>query len=327
MNLEDLYRLLRSSHVQAQGIVDTIDEPLVVLDERTVVLEANRAFFATFLVERDDTIGASLYNLGNGQWNMPALRRLISEVIPKSAAVIDYEVTHTFPVVGHRTFLLTARRLFRPDNNSTNILLVFSDVTEDRAKARESSLLYSELRHRLINLPGVVQALANQTETEGRTAEEYKATFLGRFQALAKAQSLMSGGSTLVNLATLVSELLSSLRGEQLVMTGGPSVAVADKQVVPLAMIVRELPTNAFKYGALSQEAGTVEVSWQVTPRTLTHRRFISSGGKHAVRRSPRPNEQERGPISSRRSRGSVYTERWKPNSTVAVYEQTSFSR
>lgn len=157
MDLEDLYRLLRSSHVQAQGIVDTIDEPLVVLDERAIVLEANRAFFATFLVERDDTIGASLFNLGNGQWNIPELGRLVSDIVPKSAAVIDYKVTHTFPDVGNRTFLLTARRLFKPDNNSTNILLALTDVTEDRAKQRESSLLFSELRHRLINLLGVVQ--------------------------------------------------------------------------------------------------------------------------------------------------------------------------
>jgi len=264
MNLEDLYRLLRSSHVQAQGIVDTIDEPLVVLDERAVVLEANRAFFATFMVERDDTIGTSLYKLGNGQWNIPELRRLIADIIPRSAAVIDYEVTHAFPVVGLRTFLLTARRLSKPDNNSTHILLVFTDVTEDRAKERESSLLYSELRHRLINLLGVVQAIANQIETTGRTAEEYKATFLGRFQSLAKAQALMAGGSSSIDLATLLSQVLSSVSSEQLVMSGGPSITLSDKQVVPLAMIFGELATNAFKYGALSQEGGTVEVSWQI---------------------------------------------------------------
>lgn len=266
MNLEDLYRLLRSSHVQAQGIVDTLDEPLLVLDERAVVLEANRAFFATFLVERDDTIGTLLYSLGNGQWHIPELRRLLSEIIPKSAAVIDYEVTHDFPAVGIRTFLLTARRLSRPDNNSTHILLVFTDVTKTRAKERESSLLFSELRHRLINLLGLVQAIANQTETKGKTAEEYKTTFLGRFEALAKAQSLMVGGSSSIDLATLVSQTLSSLAGEQLVISGGPSVTVANKQVVPLTMIVSELATNAVKYGALGQQGGSVEVTWQITP-------------------------------------------------------------
>ncbi|CCD85901.1 putative signal transduction histidine kinase [Bradyrhizobium sp. ORS 285] len=265
MNLEDLYRLLRSSHVQAQGIVDTIDEPLLVLDERGVVLEANRAFFATFLVERDDTIGTPLSNLGNGQWNIPELKRLMADIVPKSAAVIDYEVTHEFPVIGRRTFLLTARRLIKPDNNSTHLLLVFSDVTASKAKERENSLLFSELRHRLINLLGVVQAIANQTETKGVTAEDYKSAFLARFQALAKAQALMAGGSGSIDLATLLSHILSSWKAGQLMLSGGPAVTVPDKQVVPLAMIVSELATNALKYGALGQDGGTVELSWQIT--------------------------------------------------------------
>ncbi|CCD91831.1 putative signal transduction histidine kinase [Bradyrhizobium sp. ORS 375] len=265
MNLEDLYRLLRTSHVQAQGIVDTIDEPLLVLDESAVVIEANRAFFVTFLAERDDTIGVPLDRLGNGQWNIPDLKRLISEVIPRSAAVIDYEVSHDFPAIGLRTFLITARRLSKPDNNSTHLVIVFTDVTERRAKERESSLLNSELRHRLVNLLGVVQAIANQIETKDRSAEDYKATFLARFQSLAKAQSIMAAGSSSIDLAGLVPQVLSSLKDEQLVFLGGPPFSVPYNQVVPVAMILSELATNSFKYGALAQRRGTVEVSWRIS--------------------------------------------------------------
>ncbi|MGY3451959.1 HWE histidine kinase domain-containing protein [Bradyrhizobium sp. USDA 4353] len=265
MNLEDLYRLLRTSHVQAQGIVDTIDDSLLVLDESGVVIEANRAFFATFLAERDDTIGVPLDRLGNGQWNIPELKRLIAEVIPRSAAVIDYEVTHDFPAIGRRTFLITARRLSKPDNNSTHLVIVFTDVTDRRAKEHESSLLYSEIRHRLVNLLGVVQAIANQIETKDRSAEDYKATFLTRFNALAKAQSMMAAGSSSIDLANLVPQVLSSLRAEQLILSGGPPYSLPYNQVVPFAMILSELATNSLKYGALAQRRGTVEVSWQIT--------------------------------------------------------------
>ncbi|WP_367153800.1 PAS domain-containing protein [Mesorhizobium sp.] len=118
MNLEDLYRLLRTGHVQAQGIVDTVPDPLLVLDAGLTVQTANRAFFKTFAVERYQTIGEHLYELGNGQWDIPELRRLLSDVIPRSTAVIDYEVEHEFPGIGRKTMLVTARTLFNPDEMS-----------------------------------------------------------------------------------------------------------------------------------------------------------------------------------------------------------------
>jgi PAS domain-containing protein len=126
MNLEDLYRLLRSEHVQAQGIVDTLEESLLVLDHSSCVLTANRGFYETFRVSRDDTVGRNLFDLGNGQWNIPELRRLVSEIIPRSAAVVGYEVTAKFPTIGQRTMLVSARRLVHPDNNSTSILMLFA---------------------------------------------------------------------------------------------------------------------------------------------------------------------------------------------------------
>jgi PAS domain-containing protein len=102
MNLEDLYRLLRSEHVQAQGIVDTLDEPLLVLDQAGCVLTANRGFYQTFRVGRDDTVGRSLFALGDGQWDLPELRRLVGEIIPRSAAIVGYEVAGEFPTIGRR---------------------------------------------------------------------------------------------------------------------------------------------------------------------------------------------------------------------------------
>jgi len=88
MNLEDLYRLLRNGHLEAQGIIDTVPEPLLLLDQNLRVRTASRAFFSTFKATPDDTIDEYLYDLGNGQWDIPELRRLLEEVIPKSAAVV-----------------------------------------------------------------------------------------------------------------------------------------------------------------------------------------------------------------------------------------------
>jgi nitrogen-specific signal transduction histidine kinase len=180
MNLEDLYRLLRSEHVQAQGIVDSLDEPLLVLDQGGCVLTANRGFFETFRVGRDDTVGRSLFALGGGQWDIPELRRLVSEIIPRSAAIVGYEVEGEFPTIGRRTMLVSARRLVHPDNNSTSILILFQDVTENRRSDAQKDILLAETRHRMKNLLAIVRSLGNQTEVEGRSGKEYRDAFLGR---------------------------------------------------------------------------------------------------------------------------------------------------
>jgi hypothetical protein len=88
MSVEDLNRLLRTGHVEAQGIVDTVTDPMLVLDESLCVRSASRSFFQTFKVDRDETIGKHVYELGNGQWDIPELRVLLMDVIPKSTAVI-----------------------------------------------------------------------------------------------------------------------------------------------------------------------------------------------------------------------------------------------
>ena len=90
MNLEDLSRPMRVTHVQAQGIVDTVREPLLVLDAGLCVLAASRSFFEVFRVGRDETLGHHLYELGDRQWDVPELRRLLGEVIPRSVAVEGY---------------------------------------------------------------------------------------------------------------------------------------------------------------------------------------------------------------------------------------------
>jgi two-component sensor histidine kinase len=195
MNLEDLYRLLRSEHVQAQGIIDTLDEPLLVLDQGGCVLTGNRGFFEKFRAGRDDTVGRSLFELGAGQWDIPELRRLLGDIIPKLAAIIGYEVNADFPAIGRRTMLVSARRLVHPDNNSTSILMLFEDVTDTRHSEAEKDILLAETRHRMKNLLAIVRALATQTPVEGRSSEEYRDAFLGRFEAVIRARTSPSPGA------------------------------------------------------------------------------------------------------------------------------------
>jgi two-component sensor histidine kinase len=268
MNMEDLYRLLRTGHVQAQGIVDTVADPLLVLDESLCVQSASRSFFCTFKVDRDETIGRPIYELGNGQWDIPELRRLLVEVIPRATAVINYEVEHDFPGLGRRTMLLTARTLHHPDNGGHTMLLSLMDATDRFSRDAAKDMLFGELRHRVKNLLAVAQSLARQTITEGRSAEEYRDDFLGRFGALIEAQELAfaeqddeTGG-----LKALIERILApyTANPEAVSISPGAAVELSPRTFMSLSLLVHELATNAAKYGALSVSAGRVQVGWDV---------------------------------------------------------------
>ncbi len=123
-------QLTEQAHAFAESIVDTVREPLLVLDADLRVISVNDAFTDTFKVNRDESVGTMLYELGNGQWNIPTLHTLLDELLPQRTTIRDYEVTHTFEHIGPRVMLLNARELRLVDGQQRMILLAIDDVTE-----------------------------------------------------------------------------------------------------------------------------------------------------------------------------------------------------
>ena len=121
----------------ALAIVDTVREPLLVLDKDLRVVAASRSFYLTFKVASTDTVGRLLYALGDGQWDIPRLRLLLENIVPERGVMDDFEVEHQFPGVGRRTMLLNARNVFYEGNSHTTILLGIEDVTARRALERD----------------------------------------------------------------------------------------------------------------------------------------------------------------------------------------------
>lgn len=113
-----------------RSIVDTVRQPLVVLDSRLRVQSANRSFYRTFRVSPQETAGRLLYDLGNGQWDIPGLRTSLEEVLSQNTSFDDFEVERNFPDIGRKVMLLNARQL-RPEG-CQRILLAIEDVTERR---------------------------------------------------------------------------------------------------------------------------------------------------------------------------------------------------
>ena len=128
-------RLLAEIETYAQNIVDTVREPLVMLDPTLRVRSANRAFYQTFHVSPEETENRLIYELGNGQWDIPALRTLLEDIIPQQSVFDGYELEHDFPVIGRRVMLLNARQL-RAGNHTEMLVLAMEDVTAQRRAAR-----------------------------------------------------------------------------------------------------------------------------------------------------------------------------------------------
>src|SRR5947209_4207602 len=97
--------LVEAIEAYAQNIVDTVREPLLILDTTLRVRSANRAFYQAFHVSPEETENRLIYELGNGQWDIPDLRTLLEDVVPKSSVFNDFELEHTFPVIGRRVML------------------------------------------------------------------------------------------------------------------------------------------------------------------------------------------------------------------------------
>ncbi len=131
----------------AEAIVETVREPLVILDQNLQVMKANRAFYGTFRAAREDTEGRLIYDLGNGQWNIPKLRELLENILPAHSTFRDFEVTHEFEHVGRKVMVLNASEVFNPNAQARTILLAIEDATERRQAEEALRTTNAELQH------------------------------------------------------------------------------------------------------------------------------------------------------------------------------------
>jgi len=150
----------------AQGIVDTVRQPVLILDSDLRVIAANRAFYSGFKVTPESTQGRLLYALGDGQWDIPRLRALLERILPEKGVMEDYGVEHDFPGLGHRAMCLNARQVFYKAGASTTILLGIEDITERRVLEREKDellrqkdVLLEELHHRIANSLQIIASI------------------------------------------------------------------------------------------------------------------------------------------------------------------------
>jgi chemotaxis protein methyltransferase CheR len=257
----------------AQAIVDTVREPLLVLDEDLRVLAASRSFYRTFKVAPSVTQDQLIYELGDGQWDIPGLRLLLEKIVPEHGVMDDYEVERDFPDLGKRTMLLNARKVFYEGNSHTTLLLGIEDVTTRRAHEREreellrkqqallreKDLLLEELEHRVGNSLQIIAAIilmksrmVTSEETRLQLQDAHK-----RVMSVAAVQRHLhaTGPTGPVDMAPYLTQLCDSLKTSMIgdyrpttLKVTSDAGTVTSREAVSLGLIVTELILNALKH-------------------------------------------------------------------------------
>jgi two-component sensor histidine kinase len=275
---------LNEAHSLAQAIVDTIRDPLLVLDQCLRVVTANRAFYQTFRMNHQDIQGRRVYRLGDGQWDIPELRLLLENVAPQHAVMEDYEVKRDFPIIGRRSMLLNAREIFNQRNPDNFILLTFEDVTDRRAAEceitellQQKETLLQEMQHRVANS---LQIIASILLLKARTVQSEETRL-----------HLKDAHQRVMSVAAVQQQLLASNHGEPIEI--GPylfrlcetlAVSMTDEscpislkvqveggaassaEVESIGLIVTELVINAFKHAFVdARAAGLIVVAYEAT--------------------------------------------------------------
>lgn len=250
----------------AYAIVATVREPIVALDKDLRVIVASRSFYRTFKVSPEATEGALLYELGDGEWDIPRLRFLLGNIIPEHGTMEDFEVAHEFSGLGHRTMCLNARQVFYEGGADTTILLGIEDVTEKHRLQRENhelmqqkDVLLEEIQHRIANSLQIIASIilmkartVHSDETRVHLQDAHN-----RVMSVAAVQKQLhvSGGGGPIEMEPYLSRLCATLATSMIEENRPVSIKVAgggggtnSRQAESLGLIVTELVMNALKH-------------------------------------------------------------------------------
>ena len=267
----------------AHAIVDTVRDPLVVLDHDLRVIAASRSFYKTFRLVRDDVRGQLIYEIDGGQWDIPELRDLLETIAKNQATVEGYEVDREFPAIGHRVMLLNARKIFYEKGTHSTVLLQFEDITDRRAierqvqeLLREKDMLLEEMQHRVANSLQIIasilliKARAVRSEETRLQLEDAHQRVLS-VAAVQQHLHVVGGGKPieirnyLTKLCeTLAQSMIGDSRPIALKVDADAGTAIS-RDAVSIGLIVTELVMNALKHAFhVERPDAAIVVSYKV---------------------------------------------------------------
>ena len=275
---------VRDGIALAHAIVDTVRDPLVVLDQDLRVIAASRSFYNTFRLARDSVRGHLLYEIDGGQWDIPELRELLGTISNGQATVEGYEVDRKFPAIGQRVMLLNARKVFYEKGAThSTVLLAFEDITGRRAierqvqeLLREKDMLLVEMQHRVANS---LQIIASILLIKARTvqSEETRLQLEDAHQRVLSVAAVQQhlhvvGGGKPIEIGKYLTKLCETLAQSMIgdsrpisLKVDADAGTVTSRDAVSVGLIVTELVMNSLKHAFPSDKPNAaIVVSYSV---------------------------------------------------------------
>lgn len=268
-------------HALTRAIVDTIHEPFLVLDADLRIIVASRSFYHKFQTKKEGTQGHLLYEIGNGQYNAPALRHFLKNIIPDHTILNEYKISHDFPNIGKRTVLLSAREVIYENSTRKHMLVSIGDISgqelldQERDKLyQQKDLMLKEMKHRMANSLQLIASILILKSDAAESAEvrsHLKDTHQ-RIMSIASVERFLDTTSLNeeVELGPYLTDLSLSL-GKSIVPTshdhpveikvqsqGGMMVS---GEAISMGLITAELVINALKY-AFPKKGGEIVISY-----------------------------------------------------------------
>jgi len=268
----------------SHAIIDTVRDPLLVLDQDQRITAASRSFYQTFKLAGQDLRGQVLFDIDGGQWNIPELRELLQTIAKDQETIEGYEVDREFPVIGRRVMLLNVRKVFYEKGSHSNVLLAFEDVTDRRGierqletLMREKDMLLEEMQHRVANS---LQIIASILLIKARTvqSEETRLQLEDAHQRVLSVAAVQQhlhvvGGGKPIEVGTYLTKLCETLaqsmigdsRPVTLKVEADAATAIS-RDAVSLGLIVTELVMNALKHAFPGEKPdAAIIVSYRVS--------------------------------------------------------------
>lgn len=294
---DDPFADTQLGHALTRAIVDTIHEPFLVLDADLRIIVASRSFYEKFQVTKEETQGKLLFEIGDGQYDIPALRHFLKNIIPEHTVMKEYKISHDFLTIGHRTMLLSAREVVYENSSKKHLLLTIGDITgselldiEKEKISKQKDLMLKEMRHRMANSLQLIASILILKSEAVQSAEvrSHLKDAHERIISIATIERYLDTTSLAeeVEVGPYLTGLCESL-SKSMIGTTRPLVLsvranggmTTSSEGISLGLITAELVINALKHAFPHGQAGEIKVLYEQSTGERGWRLSIADNG------------------------------------------------